>query len=433
MALGSRGGLVQVVLERVLPADTRSVSTARQLVRTALADTSQFAERTDDAALAVSELATNAVVHAGGAFTLRVVCFPTGIRVELHDPSNRLPSLRSFAQTAGTGRGLRIVEESVDRWGVEPGPNGKTVWFELGVTEVSTSLLLTDPMTTVDSEASVEVTLLDVPLLMHMAWQEHAQALLREYLLYRIAVDERVLEQHAATSEALAVLYDQVPQPTLPEDPDALLAETLEPEVTRSELTLRLPTSLIEKFTTLSLLISRAVEAARAGHFLGPPTQPEIEEMREWLCHEVMRQAAGQGEPRPWRIRSDIREPLSDPTQLFRRYDTLLAEYDHAIITDEASVIVAVSASVTQFLGYDGPEDLLGRRIIVVVPNRYHQAHIAGTTLNATNGRDKLLGVRLQVPIVRADGTEVVVDLRVAPRRTDTDRVFVADMVLPRL
>lgn len=424
---------MQVVLDRVLPADTRSVSTARRLVREVLASTPQISERIDDAALAVSELATNAVVHAGADFTLRVLCFPAGVRIELHDPSPHLPSPRNFAQTAGTGRGLRIVEESVDRWGVEPGSDGKTVWFELGATEVPTSMLLNTPSGTGTGsrEATVEVTLLDVPLLMHMAWQEHAQALLREYLLFRIADDEHVLEQHAATSEALAVLYNQVPQPELPEDPDALLADVLEPEVTAAELKLTVPSSMIENFSTLSLLISRAVEEARAGRFLGPPTQPEIEEMREWLVHEVMRQAAGHGEPRPWRTRSDVREPLADPLELQHRYEQLLHEADHLIVTDEASVIVAVSPSITAFLGYQGPEDLLGRRIIVVVPYRYHQAHIAGTTLNATNGRDNLLGVRLQVPIVRADGTEVPVDLEVSPRLLDGTRVFVADMVLP--
>ena len=89
--------------------------------------------------------------------------------------------------------------------------------------------------------------------------------------------------------------------------------------------------------------------------------------------------------------------------------------------------IVAASEAALQLLGYAAAEDLLGRRVIAVVPGRFHQAHIAGTTMNATNGRDKLLGVPLVVPMVRADGTEVLVSIEVRPHSLgDGSRVFVA-------
>lgn len=423
---------MQVLLDRVMPADPRSVSAARRLVREAVTEVG-FETRADDAALAVSELATNAVVHVGAEFGLRVLTFPAGVRVELKDSSSQLPTAHNFARTAATGRGLRIVEDSVDRWGIDPVGPGKTVWFELGAERA----VETPPGLVPDARPSgprptlVEITLLDVPLLMHMAWQEHALALLREYLLYRLTDDDQVLTQHAAASEALAALYDQIPQPNLPEDPDALLAETLEPDVTSTELTVCLSASVVASFSTLDYLLRVAVEAAREGHFLGPPTQPEVEEMREWLCQEVLGQAAGDHAPRPWRTRSDIRTPLADPAQLQQQYASLLIEFPHVIVTDEASVIVAASPSVTTFLGYDSPEDLVGRRVIVVVPDRYHQAHIAGTTLNATNGRDELLGVRIMVPIVRADGSEVAVHLEVTPRQLDHSRVFIAELTLP--
>jgi PAS domain S-box-containing protein len=97
------------------------------------------------------------------------------------------------------------------------------------------------------------------------------------------------------------------------------------------------------------------------------------------------------------------------------------------LATDEASVIVAASPAALDLLGYRHAEDLLGRRVLVVIPARYHQAHIAGTTLNATHGRDPLLGVPLTVPMVRANGTEVSVNIEVRPERLDLERrVFVA-------
>jgi hypothetical protein len=62
-------------------------------------------------------------------------------------------------------------------------------------------------------------------------------------------------------------------------------------------------------------------------------------------------------------------------------------------------------------------------------PRVYHQAHIAGTTLNATNGRDKLLGVALTVPVIHADGREVPMQLHVISRLlSDGERVFAATL-----
>jgi hypothetical protein len=52
-----------------------------------------------------------------------------------------------------------------------------------------------------------------------------------------------------------------------------------------------------------------------------------------------------------------------------------------------------------------------------VVPARFHHARTAGTTLHATNGRDNMLGVPIDVPMVRADGTEVPVRIEVRSLR----------------
>ena len=88
---------------------------------------------------------------------------------------------------------------------------------------------------------------------------------------------------------------------------------------------------------------------------------------------------------------------------------------------------MAASEPALHLLGYQHADELLGRRVIVVVPARFHQAHIAGTTLHATNGRDHLLGVPINVPMVRADGTEVPVRIEVRSQRLDDEhRVFVA-------
>jgi anti-sigma regulatory factor (Ser/Thr protein kinase) len=85
----------------------------------------------DDVHLVVSELATNAVIHAGTPFSVSVCCDGTAIRIAVHDRSSREPVIRDWSPAARSGRGLRLVDAVSREWGVEPAPDGKTVWAEL--------------------------------------------------------------------------------------------------------------------------------------------------------------------------------------------------------------------------------------------------------------------------------------------------------------
>jgi len=88
------------------------------------------------AALIVSELATNAVLHARTPFEVRLRLRPEVIRIEVHDWDGRRPSPRHFSDSATSGRGLRMVEGLCEAWGVEPDADGrgKTVWAEVPIT-----------------------------------------------------------------------------------------------------------------------------------------------------------------------------------------------------------------------------------------------------------------------------------------------------------
>jgi len=108
-----------------------SVAEARRFVKAQLAAYSTDVQET--AELCVSELATNCVLHAGTAFRLRVVLGNDSVRVEVTDHSGDNPELQYAHPTDEHGRGLQIVSQLSDRWGVEqtsPGA-GKTVWFML--------------------------------------------------------------------------------------------------------------------------------------------------------------------------------------------------------------------------------------------------------------------------------------------------------------
>jgi hypothetical protein len=87
----------------------------------------------DSAELAVTELVTNACLHARTPIVvaLRVMSDST-VRIEVTDGSPQVPEQRRYDTMATTGRGLRLLE-SFGRWGVErpaPPQTGKTVWFE---------------------------------------------------------------------------------------------------------------------------------------------------------------------------------------------------------------------------------------------------------------------------------------------------------------
>jgi PAS domain S-box-containing protein len=201
----------------------------------------------------------------------------------------------------------------------------------------------------------------------------------------------------------------------------------VDPEVSADRVELVVPLDAAPHFAVLDRLLTRSVRAARAGLLLGLPTQPEMVEMRSWLCGQVSSQAEG-AEPVAWQARTDVRVPLAiDAAQRGIQREFAALEVA-SLATNEASVIVAVTPSLLEILGYDDPSALVGRRLLVVIPARFHQAHIAGTTLHATNGRDVLLNRWLTVPAVRADGTEIDVQLHVATRRTqDEKRLFVAE------
>ena len=412
----------------VLPPDVRSVRRAREAVRSALAGAGPT-DLLDDAVLVVSELATNAVLHAGTEVTLRVWATSTAIRVELDDGSSHDPVQRPRPSLGWTGRGLQIVEDCVDRWGVTPTSSGKRVWFEIGDPgHRRAETPHEDPAA--EAALLVHVSLRQVPLLLHWAWQEHAASLLREYLLYSLDQDPSALERHARASEALGALADQLPRPALPADADELMVGLVEPTVTSDEVVLSVPRAALPAFDTLDRLLTEAVAAATAGSLLGWPTQPEIMEMRRWLCGEIAAQAAGAPTPTSWRAFSGIAAMRVDGD--LDDYRKLAADDDAVIVANENGVIVAATWPTLSFLGCRAEGELVAARILQVIPERFHQAHIAGLTLHATAGRDAIFGQWVTAPVRRADGGEATVEFRIEQHRTADDRpAFVATFRLP--
>jgi two-component sensor histidine kinase len=92
-------------------------------------DAQGLAQLVPIAALLVSELVTNSLMHAGGAIGLRARLVQHSLHVEVDDRSPQLPCRH---EPDLGGRGLQIVDALATEWGViVRDEQGKATWFEL--------------------------------------------------------------------------------------------------------------------------------------------------------------------------------------------------------------------------------------------------------------------------------------------------------------
>ena len=110
-----------------LPPEPTSATRARVLARERFAS-SCSRDTLDTIALLVTELVTNAILHARTTLQLTLDTRPGLVRISVEDSSNELPTLQHYASDAVTGRGLALVEQLASSWGVESTATGKLVW-----------------------------------------------------------------------------------------------------------------------------------------------------------------------------------------------------------------------------------------------------------------------------------------------------------------
>jgi PAS domain S-box-containing protein len=396
----------------------------------------------DTGQLLVSEVVTNALVYAATPIDVCVQADEDGILVQVGDGSRHWPEPRSYGLTAHTGRGLAMLEDMASAWGVVPAVGGKTVWFHLsfdagaaelpaeqlqpeGLEEAAPQEPLTGPRVT------VEVELQNVPLLLHGAWRQHAEAMLREYLLTSLDLhlDDDPLAVHAAAIDAAAVLSQHIPELDVGSRPEQVLDRAVEPRVSADRVVVPVPVSSVPHFHTLDATLEAAFDLAEEGRLLNPPLQPELRSLRRWMCSQVEGQSRG-ADPVPWEHGAEVlplpgRPPVWDATPVTESPVAVVA-------ADDINRIIAVSAPALRLLGYDSAEQLVEQRLVTLVPERYRQAHIAGFTMQLLTGHGPLIGNAVRVPAMRRDGSEVVVELYIERQRAPRGRVvYVATLGNP--
>jgi anti-sigma regulatory factor (Ser/Thr protein kinase) len=120
-------------ISRRFPAKNEAPRAARRFVAEALTRWGVDGPSLDDARLVLSELTSNAVVHARSPFS--VVIRPEGsrVRIAVHDTSRVRPTVRNSGVMGTSGRGLRLVAALAVDWGVDVTADGKTVWATMAL------------------------------------------------------------------------------------------------------------------------------------------------------------------------------------------------------------------------------------------------------------------------------------------------------------
>lgn len=405
----------------------------------------------DAAELALSEVVTNAVLHAHTDFDVGLLLEGDRLRVEVRDCNPQLPTQRGYAEQATTGRGMDMVAAYAVDCGVDAdGPNGKTVWFVVDGTlagEEQSEQDLLDAWgidlddTAVVADGGETVVLLSLPPTLWLAAREHHDAVLRELVLYaaehphdapshdRMALADMArplissqvvaeLDRLAATAETShRLLPDGHPSP-LPDAPASL------------DLDVPVAGGSAEAFAALQDVLDAAESLAVRGLLLARPGLPEIIAVRDWACEQAISQRggvlpsrwAGTGQDRFTALVHDRAAPAPPEWDT-----TTVAKSDRgAIAVDDANRIIAVSRSLADALGWD-VDDLVGRRVVVLIPPELREAHVAGFTRHLTTGEAHAIGVPLRLPVLRTDGTRVQCGFLIEQTPVTTGRaVYVA-------
>jgi DNA-binding NarL/FixJ family response regulator len=129
--LAAVGDRTSRTTELLLPHALSSPARARQFVTTTLTEWG-LESLIDSALLVTSELATNAVIHAGSGFRIQLSLAPTTMRIDVVDFGAGTPEPQHGGVSEEHGRGLHLIDALTTAWGLDDASGvGKVVWAEL--------------------------------------------------------------------------------------------------------------------------------------------------------------------------------------------------------------------------------------------------------------------------------------------------------------
>ena len=429
-------GGVLVSRRVVLEPDLASGSAARRQLRTALTETG-CTRWIDEAELALGEIVANAVLHAHTQIEIWLEAGQTGVHVEVHDFSPLMPIPRDYDLEATTGRGMALVAAITRQCGVRNlGPEGKVVWFDIGSDDAAAAgreEALLDSWDSWDSWADLDVpespaadvvaiVLKDLPPLLWLAARQHHDALTRELVLHAAEHDVAGIDvaasdrARATVSEALIGRLEELRRGAGADPAQGYRYRGSQPWMpTAVDLVVPIRPAEGSGFAALQDMLDVAERLAADGDLITFPGLPEVVEVRDWVCDQVVAQLAGVP-PSPWpgsalaRFETTSRERVGHTLE----WDATTVTQSHRGVAaaDDANRILAVSRPLAEALGWE-VDDLVGRRVVTLIPPALRESHVAAFTRHLATGEVHVLGRSLHLPVLRKDGTEVMSEFKI--------------------
>ena len=266
---------------------------------------------------------------------------------------------------------------------------------------------------------TARVRLVDLPVRLFVAAEGQWRGLLREYLLRGFGGEVQAYgpEDVARAGHALDALASVV----LPLDG--------RPErVAGANVDFGMHAVTPGDFALLQAVLDDAVQLSRDQKLLVLPPLPEVIALRNWLCGEAVTQAVG-ASPTPWRLHGVGSQPDATPAV----WDPSIEPAEDVcwLIGDDRNRIVAASEPVLDLLGWERHQ-LVGQRLLAVIPPAFREAHLASFTRAVVEGGGSMLGRPLSLAALASDGTTVPVTVTLTRHRAEAGRSVFLGVLQPR-
>jgi anti-sigma regulatory factor (Ser/Thr protein kinase) len=293
-----------------LGSDPRAAQEARRWVASAFEELDRL-DLVECAQLGVSELVTNALLHAGVPIQVRVRGTMEHPRVEVSDISHEPPAVNAEGDSEADelmstfGRGLRIVARCSNAWGAAIEPDGKVVWFEpataphLDAVPDGAVFKLADlgrVFSDADADHFAPVVFHQVPVDPMLALRRHYHELRREVRLLSLAHEDDYPLAKSLTD--VFVGFDHA----YPADVTHQVADAVAAGAKTVDLDVKLDPTRVATFEQMLTLLDLADEFCRGQRLLSLARSPHQVEFQRWFLGEFVSQARGE-KPTLWRER----------------------------------------------------------------------------------------------------------------------------------
>jgi PAS domain-containing protein len=251
------------------------------------------------------------------------------------------------------------------------------------------------------------VVLNAMPVGLFHAFDEATEGLLREYRMEVLTTAQPFTDADIATAR----------------EAKQRIAAAIGSATDSVDLRLQLSAGQAAAFPVLQGVLDHANRMAREERLLCLPVLPEIAALRNWICDQVVNQSNGAA-PLSWQLPTNPEEPGVAPATWPGMAS--LPEDEAWIVGDDANRIIGASAAALTMLGWD---QLVGERIVVVIPPEFREGHIAAFTRGVVSGAHHLLDRPLQLAALTKAGETIDIVLTLSRHAARGDRaVYLAKL-----